>query len=221
MASRIVSSRPPHAFVLTDGSGVPADAVQEQERERQRDAASRWRARRRGDETAQRRRRTPTEHERGVERRARRAGTMPSGETSTSAASMSWQAASVMASARVDLPVDARREAGEHREDREAEPDAPRLVGRDTGRSGRGAGCSVTTLQRASVSAHWPIWSSSQTSAAPTSTVMSAVRPSWRTGSGAARPAGRRRVIGGGSVVGGRLARVIARAPGRGGCRGS
>ena len=130
-ASRKVSSRPPHRFGLTDGQPVPPTPCSSRHDDRQRgqprDRAS---ARQRDVGRTAPRPTNADPDQRGVgQQRDRR--TSPSGdETASSAASSSWPAVSQMASVRGVPPAGRRREAGEDRQQRQAEPDPPRLLGR-------------------------------------------------------------------------------------------
>ena len=77
----------------------------------------------------------------------------------------------------------------------------------------------MTTLHRASVTAHWPTWTTTHTIAAPTTIVVIAF-PTLDKRFGRSQAIGPTTVIGGGSVSP-VTEWLIARAPGRAGCRGS
>ena len=208
-ASTTVSSSPPHRCELTDGSAVApnplisandtgSDTIQAQV-------------------SARRGIRTRSEianaiHVSATLRARAPAATTPSGETSMSAASISCSADSVTASARVARPYAAA----------ERPLSTEMIASSSQMRHAWSAGywpmrnsrrLSVMTVQRASVTAHPPMVMASQTSAATMRTVTSElIGPLNRfarihaTGPTVSR--------GGGSV-----SAVIARGPGRGGCR--
>ncbi len=101
MASRMVSSRPPQRFELIDGRNVPPIPLRSRNESGRESSQPMVIGRRRT------RPRSPTTNAtatRAALSASAAAGTIPSGETSTRAASISWQAASVMARARVDCP---------------------------------------------------------------------------------------------------------------------
>jgi hypothetical protein len=163
VASSTVSRRPPHTFVLIEGKGVPSMPLRSRNVAGSDSSQPIISAR---DGTWTRRPAMNATHTITAFASIAAAGTIPSGERTMSAASMSWMTESVTASVRVACPKAAA----------DSPPSTDRISRFAQIRHAWSAGyCPmrnrrrlfVTTLQRASVSAQVPTWSRTQPSARP------------------------------------------------------